>query len=113
MSEKLGAVIYLRTSKALQLAEFASAFRRDWPKDLLRSEGHSGNVASFGVSESHIELAFCHGKVPSSVTGSAFPCAHWPEAQKELEQHVAPLKMAAPVEPSSALKTAFDLTRTI
>jgi len=43
----------------------------------------------------------------------AFPCAHWPEAQKELEQHVAHLKMAASVEPNSALKTAFDLMRTI
>src|SRR5438128_12629409 len=113
MPDKLGAVIYLRASKALQLAEVASAFRVQWPGALLRDEGLSGNVSHFLVGESHIELAFCHGKVPSAVTESAFPCGHWAHAQQQLEQHVAHLKLAAPIDPGMALRTAFDLTRMV
>ena len=63
----------------------------------LQNEGRSGNVAYFGVGKSHVEVGFFYGKVPPAITESAFPCRHWSNAEKELAEHLAYLKIAFPL----------------
>jgi Domain of unknown function (DUF4261) len=112
-SEKLGAVIYLRTAPPLRLAEFVSKFHERWPELPLANEGRNGNLAYFGGGDSHFAIELRHATIPQEITNSALPSRHWPDAEKDLALHAAHLKIVASPEPDGAFRLAFDLTRAI
>jgi hypothetical protein len=112
-SAKLGAVIYLSTGEPLKLAGFVEKCHDRWPGLLLIDEGRSGNLAYFGIADSHFVVELRHATIPQEVTDSALPCRHWPDAEKDLGLHVAYLKIVVSPGSGGALRSAFNLTKII
>jgi Domain of unknown function (DUF4261) len=113
-SEKVGAVIYLRTAQPLRLAAFVSKFHQRSPGLRFTNEGCDGNLTYFGTGDdSHFAIELRHETTPQAVTNSALPSRHWPDAEKDLALHKAYLKIVASSEPDGALTLAFDLTKVI
>jgi hypothetical protein len=116
LDTKLGAVIYLRSRRPLQLGEFGSDLRNRWPRIVLKSEGQQGNSRYLRVGNSRLAVEFRPTRVPELVTDEAIVSAsarHWPTVAKDLKHHQAHLSIAASRDGVDGISLAADLTKVI
>jgi hypothetical protein len=114
-TQKIGVAIYLRSRSPLRLVDFATDFRKRWPKTPLASRGQERNCVFLASGSCHLAVEFHPAPIPQAVTDAALSetVRRWPSAGDELSTHVAHLKVATAPEVGTELDCAAVLTKVV